>query len=115
MASRLALALVAAAVAACLGQTEARFIVESHSLVVTGPKDIKGEYTSALANFGVPSYGGTLAGLVVYPESNKDFCHKSARASDFKSDPGRLPNIVLVDRGSEIPPSFSTPEEESHQ
>jgi len=76
MGPRLALALVAAAVAACLGQTDAKFIVESHSLVVTGPKDIKGEYTSALANFGVPLYGFTLAGLVVYPESNKDFCHK---------------------------------------
>lgn len=98
----LALALVAAAVAACLGRTDARFIVESHSLVVTGPTDIKGEYTSALANFGVPAYGGTLSGLVVYPESNKDFCHKSARNSEFKSDAGRLPNIVLVDRGRKI-------------
>jgi hypothetical protein len=36
------------------------FIVESGSLKVSMPEVIKGDYDIALANFGVPSYGGEL-------------------------------------------------------
>ena len=36
------------------------FIVESGSLKVAMPEVIKGDYDIALANFGVPSYGGEL-------------------------------------------------------
>jgi len=42
------------------------FIVESGSLKVAMPEVIKGDYDIALANFGVPSYGGELRGVFAF-------------------------------------------------
>ncbi|XWS35420.1 hypothetical protein CRYUN_Cryun21dG0124700 [Craigia yunnanensis] len=80
----------------CLG----RFVVEKNSLKVTSPELIKGVYECAIGNFGVPQYGGTLVGTVVYPKANLGAC-KIFDDFDisFKSKPGGLPTFLLVDRG----------------
>ncbi|XP_039033947.1 vacuolar-sorting receptor 1-like isoform X1 [Hibiscus syriacus] len=80
----------------CLG----RFVVEKNSLKVTSPESIKGVYECAIGNFGIPQYGGTLVGTVVYPKANQGAC-KSFDDFDisFKSKPGGLPTFLLVDRG----------------
>lgn len=80
----------------CLG----RFVVEKNSLKVTSPGALKGVYECAIGNFGVPQYGGTLVGTVVYPQSNQKACKSfDDFGVSFKSKPGRLPVFVLADRG----------------
>ncbi|GMJ12807.1 vaculolar sorting receptor 3, VACUOLAR SORTING RECEPTOR 3, binding protein of 80 kDa 2;2 [Hibiscus trionum] len=78
----------------------ARFVVEKNSLRVTSPEKIKGTHNSAIGNFGIPQYGGTLAGVVVYPKENRKGC-KSFHdyGISFRSKSGALPNFVLIDRG----------------
>ncbi|KAL7236456.1 hypothetical protein ACSBR1_019698 [Camellia fascicularis] len=78
----------------------ARFVVEKNSLTVTSPDSVKGNYDSAIGNFGIPKYGGTMAGTVIFPKEN----HKGCRSFEdfgisFKSKTGALPTFVLVDRG----------------
>ncbi|XP_074311929.1 vacuolar-sorting receptor 1-like [Silene latifolia] len=80
----------------CVG----RFVVEKNSLRVTSPSSLRGLYECALANFGVPQYGGTMPGIVAYPNSNQNACNKfSDHDLTFKSMPGGLPIFLLVDRG----------------
>ncbi|KAK9755412.1 hypothetical protein RND81_01G023200 [Saponaria officinalis] len=80
----------------CLG----RFVVEKNSLRVTSPSTLRGVYECAIGNFGVPQYGGTMGGIVVYPRSNQMACSKfSDDELSFKSKPGGLPIFLLVDRG----------------
>lgn len=78
----------------------AKFNVEKSNLRVTSPESLKDVYGSAIGNFGVPKYGGTLNGGVVYPKSNQKAC-KSFDEFDlsFKPKPGGLPVFLLVDRG----------------
>lgn len=77
-----------------------RFVVEKNSLMVTSPEKIKGSHDSAIGNFGIPQYGGSMAGTVTYPKENQKGCKEFGdfRIS-FKAKPGALPNFVLVDRG----------------
>lgn len=77
--------------------------MEKNSLKVTSPEDLKGIYECAIGNFGIPQYGGTMLGFVVYPKSNRKAC-KSFDEFDisFKSKPGAFPTFLLVDRGGEI-------------
>ncbi|KAL1296132.1 hypothetical protein AAHE18_19G261300 [Arachis hypogaea] len=78
-----------------------RFVVEKNSLTVTSPEKIKGTYDSAIGNFGIPQYGGSMAGSVVYPKDNQKGCKEFDESGiSFKSKPGALPTIVLLDRGS---------------
>ncbi|GMJ05585.1 vaculolar sorting receptor 3, VACUOLAR SORTING RECEPTOR 3, binding protein of 80 kDa 2;2 [Hibiscus trionum] len=78
----------------------ARFVVEKNNLRVTSPEKIKGTYDSAIGNFGVPQYGGTMAGAVVYPKENRKACKNfDEYGISFKSKSGSLPAFVLVDRG----------------
>ncbi|MBA0549630.1 hypothetical protein Golob_020650, partial [Gossypium lobatum] len=78
----------------------ARFVVEKNSLTVTSPEKIKGTHDSAIGNFGIPQYGGSMAGVVVYPEENQKACKSFDDFwISFKSKPGSLPTFVLVDRG----------------
>lgn len=79
-----------------------KFMVEKNSLRVTSPKYLKDVYESAIGNFGIPQYGGTMLGVVVYPKANQKGC-KSFEDFDlsFKSKPGSLPTFLLVDRGGE--------------
>ncbi|XP_031279202.1 uncharacterized protein LOC116137663, partial [Pistacia vera] len=78
----------------------ARFVVEKNSLMVTSPEKIKGSHDSAIGNFGIPQYGGSMAGTVVYPKENQKGCKGFDQFRiKFESKPGALPNFVLVDRG----------------
>ncbi|KAL1193981.1 Vacuolar-sorting receptor 4 [Cardamine amara subsp. amara] len=80
--------------------SEARFVVEKNSLSVTSPESIKGTHDSAIGNFGIPQYGGSMAGTVVYPKENQKSCKEFSDFSiSFKSQPGALPIFLLVDRG----------------
>ncbi|KAJ6407658.1 hypothetical protein OIU84_011030 [Salix udensis] len=77
-----------------------RFVVEKNSLKLTSPESLKGVYECAIGNFGVPQYGGTLVGTVVYPKANQKACKGFDEVDiSFKSRPGGLPTFVLADRG----------------
>lgn len=79
-----------------------RFVVEKNSLKVFSPDSIKGTYDSALGNFGIPQYGGSMTGAVVYPKDNRKGCKGfDGFGISFSSKPGSLPTFVLVDRGGE--------------
>ncbi|KAF9596482.1 hypothetical protein IFM89_012213 [Coptis chinensis] len=77
-----------------------RFVVEKNSLTVTSPDSIKGTHDSAIGNFGIPQYGGSMAGTVLFPKENQKGCKKFEDFGvSFKTKSGGLPNFVLVDRG----------------
>ncbi|XP_059313914.1 vacuolar-sorting receptor 3-like [Lycium ferocissimum] len=77
-----------------------RFVVEKNSLRVVSPDDIKGTYDSAIGNFGIPKYGGSIPGTVVYPKGNRKGCRNFDDSGiSFKSKSGAMPTFVLVDRG----------------
>ncbi|KAL8540452.1 hypothetical protein ACS0TY_001887 [Phlomoides rotata] len=76
------------------------FVVEKNSLRVTSPDSIKGTHDSAIGNFGIPQYGGSMAGTVVYPKDNQKGCKSfDDFGISFKAGAGAMPNFVLVDRG----------------
>lgn len=83
----------------CMG----RFVVEKNNLKITSPKSLRGIYNCAIGNFGVPKYGGTMIGSVVYPNVNQNGC--SSFDGSFSSRPGSFPTFVLVDRGGQLPSS----------
>ncbi|KAL5706826.1 Vacuolar-sorting receptor 3 [Ranunculus cassubicifolius] len=84
----------------CCDVVFSRFVVEKNSLTVTSPESIKGNHDSAIGNFGIPQYGGSMAGAVVYPKENQKGCKTFTDSGiSFKSKSGSLPNFVLVDRG----------------
>ncbi|KAG8364195.1 hypothetical protein BUALT_Bualt19G0103100 [Buddleja alternifolia] len=78
-----------------------RFVVEKNSLRVTSPESIKGTHHSAIANFGIPQYGGSMAGTLMYPKDNLKGCKSfDDFGISFKAKAGgALPIFVLVDRG----------------
>ncbi|RRT61839.1 hypothetical protein B296_00026263 [Ensete ventricosum] len=76
-----------------------RFVVEKNSLMVISPSELKGKHDSAIGNFGIPQYGGSMAGAVVYPKENAMACDQFSRSDLFKPKPGALPNFILIDRG----------------
>lgn len=76
----------------------ATFVVEETALTVTSPENLKGTHQSAIGNFGVPQYGGTLGGTVVYPDVNAKACEMFPK-DKFKSGPGMRPIFALIDRG----------------
>jgi hypothetical protein len=77
------------------------FVVEESSLTVTSPQSLKGTYPSAIGNFGVPQYGGTLAGSVRYSKDKPKACDPFVDPSSFKpsTSQGGRPVIALLDRG----------------
>ncbi|KAK6943273.1 hypothetical protein RJ641_028650 [Dillenia turbinata] len=85
-----------------------RFMVEKNSLKVTSPESLKDVYECAIGNFGVPQYGGTMVGTVVYPQANQKACKTFSDFDlSFKSKPGGLPTFLLVDRGGSLSLSLS--------
>ncbi|XP_057782920.1 vacuolar-sorting receptor 3-like [Salvia miltiorrhiza] len=77
-----------------------RFVVEKNNLRVMSPDSIKGTHDSAIGNFGIPQYGGSMAGTVVYPKDNKKGCKEfDDFGISFKAGAGAMPNFVLLDRG----------------
>ncbi|KAK1355544.1 Vacuolar-sorting receptor 1 [Heracleum sosnowskyi] len=80
----------------CLG----RFVVEKNSLRVTSPPELRDTYECAIGNFGVPQYGGTMVGVVMYPKSNHKACKNfSDHDISFESKAGGRPVFLLADRG----------------
>ncbi|XP_078161589.1 vacuolar-sorting receptor 6-like isoform X2 [Carex rostrata] len=79
-----------------VGSVYGRFIVEKSSVRVVSPRHIRGHHDAALANFGVPNYGGTLVGAVIYPDKKSNGCEKFDTTFKSKS---RRPVILLLDRG----------------
>lgn len=74
--------------------------MEKNSLRVTSPDSIKGTYDSAIGNFGIPQYGGSMAGTVLYPKANQKGCRAFEDFGiSFKPKPGALPTFLLLDRG----------------
>lgn len=74
--------------------------MEKNSLKVTSPDSLKGVYESAIGNFGVPQYGGTLVGSVFYPKSNQKGCGSFDDVDGaLKKKPGGIPIFLLADRG----------------
>ncbi|XP_072969705.1 vacuolar-sorting receptor 6-like [Typha angustifolia] len=89
-------AVVALFLAVFASSATARFVVEKSSVSVISPEQIRGHHDAAIANFGVPDYGGTMTGVVIYPDKKSDGCKEFD--NQFKSKSGR-PVILLVDRG----------------
>lgn len=97
----LRLAVVAATVAVLYGvliqPASGRFVVEKESITVIAPESIKGRHDGSIANFGVPNYGGTLTGVVIYPGRGRTGCN-AFEGGPFQSKSKR-PVVLLVDRG----------------
>nr|GLL29919.1 vacuolar-sorting receptor 6 isoform X2 [Ipomoea trifida] len=77
---------------------EGRFVVEKNSISIVSPYSIRAKYDASIGNFGVPDYGGSLVGTVVYPQKGAFGCSAFEGDKPFKSKTPR-PNILLVDRG----------------
>lgn len=89
---------------------EGRFVVEKSSISVVSPLEMRSfKRDAAIANFGVPEYGGSMLGSVVYPQQSKASSSSSSSSSKygcspfdgdkpFKSNSPR-PTILLLDRG----------------
>lgn len=71
-------------------------MVEKSSVSVLSPSKYKSKHDSAIANFGIPDYGGSIIGVVVRPSKNVMACDPFDET--FKSSSGR-PVFLLVDRG----------------
>lgn len=78
--------------------TEARFVVEKSSISVLNPLDLRSKHDAAIGNFGVPEYGGSMVGTVVYPDKSTSGCSAFQGDKPFKSKSSR-PTILLLDRG----------------
>ncbi|XP_010914289.1 vacuolar-sorting receptor 6 [Elaeis guineensis] len=83
--------------AAAISSVAGRFIVEKSSIRVLSPEHIRGHHDAAIANFGVPEYGGTMNGVVMYPDKGTTGCDPFTNGA-FKSKTKR-PVILLLDRG----------------
>lgn len=81
-------------------ETEGRFVVEKSSISVLSPIDLKSKHDAAIGNFGVPDYGGSMVGTVVYPKKPASTfgCSQFEGDQPFKSKSSR-PTILLLDRG----------------
>lgn len=93
------LLLLLLALLASSAAVEARFVVEKNSLMVTSPTSLRGRRDSAIGNFGIPQYGGSMAGAVVYPKDNANACDDFDGRHPFRAKPGAMPTFLLVDRG----------------
>ncbi|CAD6335947.1 unnamed protein product [Miscanthus lutarioriparius] len=88
--------LVAVAVQLLIVAVRGRFVVEKSSVRVLAPEHIRGHHDAAIGNFGVPDYGGTLTGVVIYPDKKATGCDEFDAKFKAKS---RRPVILLLDRG----------------
>ncbi|GAB4829476.1 Vacuolar-sorting receptor 6 [Ancistrocladus abbreviatus] len=88
--------LIVAAASSCF--VDGRFVVEKSSITVISPYSMRSKHDGAIGNFGVPQYGGSMIGSVVYPSKGTNACNPFEGDKPFKSKSSR-PSIVLVDRG----------------
>ncbi|KAH0986148.1 hypothetical protein GBA52_013325 [Prunus armeniaca] len=76
----------------------ARFVVETGSISVLYPMSLSSKHDGAIGNFGLPDYGGSLVGAVVYPEKGSNGCEAFEGDKPFKSRNSRS-TIAVLDRG----------------
>lgn len=78
-----------------------RFVVEKESIRVLSPYKLRSQkHDAAIGDFGVPEYGGSMVGSVVYPHQNSYACKPfdDQIKQPFKTNSTRL-HILLLDRG----------------
>ncbi|KAL1833848.1 hypothetical protein ACET3Z_003499 [Daucus carota] len=77
-----------------------RFVVEKESIRVLSPYKLRSKHDAAIGNFGVPEYGGSMVGSVVYSHQNSYACKPfdDEKKQPFKTNSTRL-HILIVDRG----------------
>ncbi|KVH87994.1 Complement Clr-like EGF domain-containing protein [Cynara cardunculus var. scolymus] len=82
-------------------ETEGRFVVEKSSISVLSPIEIRSKHDAAIGNFGVPDYGGSMVGSVVYPRKpdSATGCAQFQGDKPYKSKSSSRPTILLLDRG----------------
>ncbi|XP_010260770.1 PREDICTED: vacuolar-sorting receptor 7 [Nelumbo nucifera] len=76
----------------------ARFVVEKNSITVLSPERLRSKHDGSIGNFGVPDYGGTMMGSVLYPDKGTNGCNSFEGDKPFKPRSSH-PTIVLLDRG----------------
>ncbi|KAI3965994.1 hypothetical protein MKX01_010951 [Papaver californicum] len=78
-----------------------RFVVEKSSISVLSPDNLRSKHDSAIGNFGIPDYGGTMMGTIVYPsdKSSSTGCNSFDGVNPFKSHSSSGPIFLLLDRG----------------
>ncbi|CAH9076184.1 unnamed protein product [Cuscuta epithymum] len=74
------------------------FVIEKNSITVVYPYHLRANYNASIGNFGVPDYGGSLVGTVVYPQQGASGCSVFEGGNPFKSK-ARRPIFLLLDRG----------------
>ncbi|KAJ0703335.1 putative EGF-like calcium-binding domain, PA domain-containing protein [Helianthus annuus] len=81
-------------------ETEGRFVVEKNSISVLSPESLRSKQDAAIGNFGLPDYGGSMVGTVVYPQkpASSFGCSRFDGDKPFKSNSSR-PTILVLDRG----------------
>ncbi|KAH7840962.1 hypothetical protein Vadar_023916 [Vaccinium darrowii] len=78
---------------------DGRFVVEKNAIRVIHPPSMSFEqHDGAIANFGVPNYGGSMVGSIVYPDAGALGCSAFDGDQPFKSK-DHLPTILLLARG----------------
>jgi hypothetical protein len=73
-----------------------RFFVEKSSLTVLNSWEMGAKHDAAIANFGLPKYGGFMIGSVVYAGQDAYGCNSFNKTFNTKSP---YPKILLIDRG----------------
>lgn len=73
-----------------------RFIVEKSSVTILSPLAMRSKHDAAIANFGVPNYGGYMIGSIVYAGQGAFGCDSFGKT--FKPKFPR-PTILIIDRG----------------
>ncbi|PSR98846.1 Vacuolar-sorting receptor 6 like [Actinidia chinensis var. chinensis] len=81
-----------------LGCARSRFVVEKNSITVIAPRDLASKHDGSIANFGVPDYGGSMVGSVLYANKGSFGCNPFDGDKPFKSKT-HLPTILVLDRG----------------
>ena len=72
--------------------------MEKSSISILDPSDIRSKHDAAIGNFGVPDYGGSMVGTVVYPDTGATGCSPFEGDKPFRSK-SSTPTILLLDRG----------------
>lgn len=90
------LAVILALTMVVVNGVSARFFVEKSSLTVLNSWAMGAKHDAAIANFGLPKYGGFMIGSVVYAGQGALGCDSFKKTFNHKSP---YPTILLIDRG----------------
>ncbi|CAE6029973.1 unnamed protein product [Arabidopsis arenosa] len=90
------LALILALTMVVVNGVSPRFFVEKSSLTVLNSWKMGAKHDAAIANFGIPNFGGFMIGSVVYAGQGAKGCDSFNKTFTPKSP---YPTILLIDRG----------------